>query len=34
MARLNGVIDTVTGGGASYFPGSTDGTTGTGGQYA
>jgi hypothetical protein len=34
QAKLNGVIDTVTGGGASYFPGSADGTTATGGQYA
>jgi hypothetical protein len=33
-AVLNGVINTVTGGGASYFPGSTAGSTSTGGQYA
>jgi hypothetical protein len=33
-AVLNGVINTVTGGGASYFPGSTTGETLTGGQYA
>lgn len=33
-AVLNGVIDTVTGGGASYFPGSIAGSTATGGQYA
>ncbi len=31
IANLNGVI--VTGGGASYFPGSTAGSTATGGQY-
>jgi hypothetical protein len=33
-ATLNSVIDTSTGGGATYFPGTTDGTTSTGGQYA
>lgn len=34
IATLNGVIDTVTGGGASFIPGSTSGSTATGGQYA
>lgn len=33
-ASLNGVINTVTGGGASYFPGSANGSVSTGGQYA
>ncbi len=33
IAQLNGVIYT-NGGGASYFPGNSGGTTGTGGQYA
>jgi hypothetical protein len=33
VASLNGVV-TSNGGGASYFPGSTAGSTGTGGQYA
>ena len=32
-ASLNGIINT-NGGGASYFPGNTAGTTATGGQYA
>lgn len=32
-AVLNGVIDSI-GGGASYFPGNSAGTTATGGQYA
>jgi hypothetical protein len=33
-ASLNGVINTVTGGGETYFPGTTAGTVATGGQYA
>lgn len=32
-ANLNAII-TTSGGGATYFPGTTDGTTSTGGQYA
>ena len=32
-ANLNGIIDSL-GGGADFFPGSTDGVTETGGQYA